>query len=204
MRYEADKIASNIEKKGKITKVATIIFIILLIPILFLSYFLITLEVNGTNAESNFFNINVYMVTSESMEPKLKKNDIIIVKKGYNNEKFKIGNIISYIRSDGEIITHRINDVVTSMNGERAYITKGDNNALQDEEIVEYNAIIGKVIYTMPRLGKFINLLKNKLFFGAVLVTLILVVLYDIRITKRKKERKIIREKYEKKSDFYF
>ena len=35
-------------------------------------------------------------------------------------------------------------------------------------------------------------------------IILILVTLYDLRVKKRKLERKKIREKYEKKSNFYF
>lgn len=118
-------------------------------------------------------------------------------------KNLKFGNIITYVRSDGEIITHRIK-FATSAEGERAYITQGDNNEDPDEEVVRYDAIIGKVVYTMPMFGKLVKILKNKIVFTSSLIFLILVLVYDIRVTNRKKERKNIRKEYENKSDFYF
>lgn len=103
----------------------------------------------------------------------------------------------------GKIITHRIEKTV-NINGEIAYITKGDNNDVEDEEIVKYSNIIGKVIYVMPKFGKFIEILKNKIFFTFCIILLIAISYYDIRVKKRKISRKEIREKHEKKANFYF
>ena len=64
--------------------------------------------------------------------------------------------------------------------------------------------IIGKVIYTMPKFGDLMKLLKNKVFFASCIILLILIIIYDKKQKQKKIERKITREKYEKKSDFYF
>ena len=93
---------------------------------------------------------------------------------------------------------------IIKADGKNSYITKGDNNEQEDEEIVTYDMIIGRVVSTMPQFGILVAVLKNKVFFSGCIIVLILIILYDIRIRKRKEERKIIREKYEKKSDFYF
>lgn len=56
----------------------------------------------------------------------------------------------------------------------------------------------------MPKFGKIVKLLKNKVFFCFCITILIVILIYDVRVKKRKIARKIDREKYEKKSDFYF
>ena len=203
MRYEANVISKNIARKQKIKKVCIVLLYIILIPIILFSLFLIILELGNSGEIPSFLNMEMYTVISDSMEPRLSKNDIIIVKKGYPNDKFKVGNIITYKRKDGEIITHRIKEIISS-NLQNAYITQGDNNETSDEDVVTYEMIIGKVIYTMPNFGNILKLLKNKVFFTLCIIVLVLIILYDRKQKKKKIQRKLIREKYEKKSDFYF
>lgn len=203
MRYEADVIYKNIIKKRKIQKIFFIILYIILVPTILFSLLLILLELGNSFELPSFLNIEMYTVISNSMEPKLSKDDIVIVKKGYINEKYKIGNIITFKREDGEIITHRIKKDIFN-DGQRAYITQGDNNDTEDKDIVKYEMIIGKVIYTMPRFGNLMKILKNKMFFSICIVSLIVIILFDRKQKQKKIERKITREKYEKKSDFYF
>ncbi len=202
MRYEADVISKNIKRKQKIQKILFILLYILLIPTILFSLFLIIIELGNSKEGPSFFNIEIYTVISESMSPRIKINDIILVKKGYEIDSYKKGNIISFYK-EGEVITHRIDQIV-SMGMRPAFITKGDNNAAADEELVEYDDIIGKVVLTLPKLGAFMALLKNKLFFGSVVLLLIGITYYDNKIKQKKKERKLDRERYEKKSDFYF
>ena len=203
MRYEANVISKNIARKQKIKKVCIVLLYIILIPIILFSLFLIILELGNSGEIPSFLNMEMYTVISDSMEPRLGKNDIIIVKKGYPNDKFKVGNIITYKRKDGEIITHRIKEIISS-NLQNAYITQGDNNETPDEDVVTYEMIIGKVIYTMPNFGNILKLLKNKVFFTLCIIVLVLIILYDRKQKQKKIQRKLIREKYEKKSDFYF
>lgn len=203
MRYENEVISKNIKRKQKIKKILIILLYLLLIPIILFSLFLMIAELGNSNEVPSFFNIELYTVTSESMSPRINVNDIIVIKKGYANEQYNVGNIITYVRSDGELITHRIVGV-TSSDLERAYITKGDNNDTEDSNLVKYEQIVGRVILTMPKFGAFVSLLKNKLFFASCILVLILIVLYDRRNKNKIIERKIVREKYEKKSNFYF
>ena len=203
MRYESSVISKNIERKQKIKKLFLIMLYIILIPTILFSLFLIILELGNSKELPSSLNIEIYTVVSESMKPRLNVNDIILVKKGYSNNEFKKGNIITFKREDGEIITHRIDRVILS-DLQNAYITKGDNNDTVDEEIVKYDMIIGKVICTMPKFGVVMKCLKNKVFFFINIIVLTLIMIYDQKQKQKKIQRKIIREKYEKKSDFYF
>lgn len=203
MRYEPEVISENIKRNQKIRKIFVIFLYLMLIPTIIFSLFLIIGELGNSSELPSFFNTEIYTISSESMKPKLKKDDIIVVKKGYENDKYKIGNIITFVNSKGELITHRISKM-TTLDGQRAYITKGDNNEVEDEEIVEYDKIVGKVIYVMPRFGNVVKVLKNKFFFTLCIILLSAIICYDIRVTKRKLARKEQRKKYEKKSSFYF
>lgn len=202
MRYEADVISKNIKRKQKINRILFILLYILLIPTILFSLFLIIIELGNSKEGPSFFNIELYTVISESMSPRLNINDIVIVKKGYEIESYKKGNIITFIRGN-EVITHRIERVI-SADMRPAFITKGDNNKVEDEDLVKYEDIIGKVVLTMPKIGALVNLLKNKLFFVSILCLLFGIMYFDNKSKKRRQERKLVREKYEKKSDFYF
>lgn len=202
MRYEADVISKNIKRKQKIQRILFMILYILLIPTILFSLFLMIIELGNSEENPSSFGIKMYTVISESMSPRIKVNDIVLVKTGYDVDSYKKGNIISFKRN-GEVITHRI-EKITSSGMKPAFVTKGDNNEITDEELVEYDNVIGKVILIMPKLGAFVAILKNKFFFTLILLALGGIIYYDYRLKQRKKERKLTRERYEKKSDFYF
>ena len=99
MRYEPEVISKNIKRTQKIKKILIIILYLLLIPTILFSVFLMFVELGNSDEVPSFFNMDVYIVVSESMSPKINVNDIILVKKGYTNEQYKEGNIITYIRA---------------------------------------------------------------------------------------------------------
>ncbi len=203
MKYENDVISERIKRRQKIKKISIIVLYIILIPVILFSLLLIMLELGNSKGIPSFLNIEIYKVSSDSMEPRLKKDDIIIVRKCYNDKQFKTGNIITFRRRDGEIITHRISKVYRDYSGNQ-FVTKGDNNEEEDEFIVTADMIIGKVIYTVPDLENISKLLKNKLFLAFCILIFVLIVIYDKKQKEKKIKRKLEREKYEKKSDFYF
>lgn len=198
MKYEPENISRNY-KRNKILKCVSIIGLyLLLIPILIFSLMLIIADVNGVN--NSIYKLNIYNVISDSMFPKIEVGDMVFVKTGYKPEQYKEGNIITFKDSNGDIITHRIEKKINDYE----YITKGDNNANADIDKVLYEDIIGKVVYIVNKTNIFFKILKNKAFFIVCILILIFITIYDMRVRKRKIERKTIREKYDKKSDFYF
>ncbi len=50
----------------------------------------------------------------------------------------------------------------------------------------------------MPKFGKVVKLLKNKIFFTVSLICLIIFLIYDRRIMKRKEKRRKIRKEHER------
>jgi len=89
--------------------------------------------------------LRLLVVKSNSMYPNLEKNDTILIKKCNN---YKVNDIITYSYED-YLITHRI----IEKNNE-GFITKGDNNNSQDNDLVKLKDIKGKVILKINRKGK--------------------------------------------------
>lgn len=198
MKYEPENISHNYKRNKILKSVSIIVLYLLLIPILIFSLMLIIVDVNGSN--DSLYKLNLYNVISDSMMPKIQVGDLIFVRTGYEPKEYKEGNIITFKDVNDEIITHRIEKKINDYE----YITKGDNNENADVDKVQYQDIIGKVVYIVNKSNIFFKILKNKAFFIVCILILIFITIYDMRVRKRKVERKTIREKHDKKSDFYF
>ena len=102
-----------------------------------------------TDSKLTIGNFYIFQVVSESMMPKYKIGDVIVVKKVSPNE-LKIGDDVSYLATadymKGLRITHKIVDIRKDSNGEYFFTTKGDANKVTDPEI-KYENIYGKVFY---------------------------------------------------------
>jgi signal peptidase len=90
------------------------------------------------------------IISSGSMTPTLQVGDVIIAVEASPND-IKIGDIIQY-SGENEIIAHRVVDIQQE-GGTRYFITKGDDNNAPDPEPVSPSQVIGKLIFTIPKLG---------------------------------------------------
>ena len=68
---------------------------------------------------------------------------------------------------------------------EKTYVTKGDNNNVEDHEILTFDDIEGKQVMKIPYLGKVISGLKNGIVI--ILVVLISLIIYLNRIEMKEK-----------------
>ena len=100
-----------------------------------------------------YFGNNIMIVTSDSMFPALKPNDLIIVKPS-KIQDVKQGDIVafdSHMHGIG-IIAHRA-IAVADDDGIIGLDTKGDNNRGKDQWIVHDEDLIGIVIQVIPAFG---------------------------------------------------
>jgi len=81
----------------------------------------------------------------------LEIGDVVIV---YNKKNLKIGDIIIFEASQRHPVIHRIIEIKETENG-RVYATKGDNNLgqLPEEKTIPEDAIIGKAVFRIPKIG---------------------------------------------------
>ncbi|WP_052356881.1 signal peptidase I [[Clostridium] dakarense] len=107
-----------------------------------------------------------YTVLSGSMEPEFYPGDLVIIKHK-NKTDIKVNDVVIFRDNEGVIITHRIIEETNE-----GYITKGDNNNVNDaDELIEDN-IIGEVKFSIPKLGYLIKFLSNPKIIAVELILL--------------------------------
>lgn len=177
MKYDIESIKRRKDINTRIKKIIFIFLVIILynVVLLYMSY------IDKFDTPS-FYIYKAYLISTESMEPELKKGDAIIIKK-VSEDQLRVNDIITF-KINGEIITHRIVRI-DDVNSEKFYITKGDNNNVEDSDELRFSDIEGKQIIKIPHLGNIVAGLKNGIVI--ILVVLIALIMYLNRIEMKEK-----------------
>ena len=177
MKYDIESIKRRKDINTRIKKIIFIFLVIILynVVLLYMSY------IDKFDAPS-FYIYKAYLISTESMEPELKKGDAIIIKK-VAEDQLRVNDIVTF-KINGEIITHRIVRI-DDVNSEKFYITKGDNNNVEDSDELRFSDIEGKQIIKIPHLGNIVAGLKNGIVI--ILVVLIALIMYLNRIEMKEK-----------------
>lgn len=91
----------------------------------------------------------IYEVVSGSMEPEIPVGSVIYVKAAAPGDIAE-QDVIAF-QSGESVVTHR---VVQNRTVEGAFVTKGDANAAEDLRTVPYDALVGRVAYHFPGVGR--------------------------------------------------
>ena len=143
-----------------IVDILTIIIFIILVLIIFCK-----VKMMFTDKEYfDFFGFSIFRVETGSMEPVIKQNDIIIVKK---QDNYAEQDIVTF-KSEKEYVTHRI----VSKRGD-TIVTKGDANNTKDVAI-EISQVVGKVVKVLPQAGIWQRVFSNPKIIVMVFATLML------------------------------
>lgn len=106
-----------------------------------------------------FLGLDLYVVLSGSMEPTYQTGSVIYVK-DVDTSELEIGDAITY-SLDGEIVaTHRIIEKFMD-NGTVSFQTKGDANEIEDGVPVSEDMVIGKPVFTIPKLGYLVTYMQT-------------------------------------------
>ena len=167
-------------------KVLSVIFDILA-WILLIFAFIITIMVFGSEKNNGVPTLLGYMpmsVQSDSMKPTFKEGDLIIAKKVDDLYSLKEDDVITfYTIIDGQrvINTHRIVKI-TEEDNTKTFITRGDNNPVDDETPVSASDILGKWTNTkISGLGKFLDFITTKTgFFICVLIPIAIFFIFEL------------------------
>lgn len=95
-----------------------------------------------------------YSVLTSSMAPHYAPGTFLVVKP-QNIDTLAVGDVITYQIDSGrpEVITHRIISVTGGQDGDRQFITQGDNNDVADPDPVREVQVRGKLFYAVPYVG---------------------------------------------------
>lgn len=101
---------------------------------------------------SGYFHYHAIAVASGSMNPNVKKGDVVVIEKIEGNyDLLQEGQVIAY-RYDGVIIVHRLIKI-TKYKDHYYFYTKGDANSREDNWTVEEDMIIGIINYKVSYIG---------------------------------------------------
>ena len=191
MKYDIE----SIEKRKKNEKIFKNVLKVILILLIY-NMILLGISAMDNNENINILGFKSYIITTNSMEPNIRMGDVVICKK-IKTEDLKEGDVIIF-NKNGEVITHRIIKIET--NDEiNYYITKGDNNTLEDNEKVEENQIKGKMVIKIPKMGNFIKALSNNIFLLIILLVILILSFIKILVSEKRDDRRKKRKIEEKR-----
>lgn len=126
-------------------KTISIITTALLVIVLLLAFALVGVRL---------FGLAPYTVLSGSMEPTYHVGSLIYVTK-VEPQELEVGDPLTYVIDGGTVVTHRIIEkhVDPDNPADIRFKTKGDNNNIEDGELVRAENILGKPVFTIPLMG---------------------------------------------------
>lgn len=134
--------------------------------------------------DKSFFGYRVYSVLTDSMRKTQKdqtgnfdRGDMVVVKIT-DSETIKEGDIVTFLPSPDNpetYLTHRVVKRIepASTGGYAHFVTRGDANNLDDDEI-SGEQIIGKVVFVIPFAGRVIEFIRNNLVMSIVIAVIVI------------------------------
>lgn len=182
MRYDIESIERRKNTSKTFKRILHIVSIILI-------YNAVLLFFSSMNKMQGFslLGYQAFVITTNSMEPSIKHGDAVLTKKPKVKD-LKEGDIITFNRNN-EAITHRILRIDKEEDN-YYYVTKGDNNNVEDKQRVEFDDIEGKKVVTFPKLGYVIEAAENQLIILILTLVVLIFLLAKIQSEERKYNRR--------------
>lgn len=172
-------------------KIITVFILLVMLPILFVNIVILINSYAKPEEVPSFFGWKPFIVLSGSMETQIFAGDLVVVRET-DTSKLKENDIIAF-REDDIVITHRIVDIDV-VNGERHYITKGDNNNAEDKGYVVDSQVEGIYKFKISRLGNLAMFIQTPI--GIIIALSIpILVLLILQSVDSKREQELYNEK---------
>lgn len=142
------------------------------------------------------FQFKPYVVLTQSMEPKIMVNDLVVVK-NFDVDELEENNIITFyadINYDGEkeIVTHYIYSVVETTEGDYVIRTnryyEDESDEVPDPWVLSGDDVLGLYNYHIPWVGTVILFLQSPFGIAAMLVNIGVIVAVVVMIKQGKKD----------------
>lgn len=150
--------------------------------------------------DRNLFGYQAYIVLSDSMSASdINAGDLVLVKEVAPNT-LQEGDIIAYVSQDtesyGEVVTHKIRGLTIDANGEPGFITYGTTTDADDEMVVTYPYVLGKMEKCVPKIGTFFQFLKTPQgYLVCIFIPFMLLIVYQglncIKLFRRYKQEQM-------------
>ena len=170
-----------------------VLFLVIVLPFLIFNLTLIIKSKLYPDKIADFMGYKPFIVMSGSMETTINIGDLVIVKK-VNSSSIHIGDIIAF-KNGNIVISHRVKEVIND-SGTYKFKTKGDNNNVADDFIVNSDAIEGIFVNKIPGLGSILLFLGKPI--GLLMVILVIIIvstaLYFVKFGYSTKDAELMRE----------
>lgn len=161
-----------------------IIGCIILIPMLMINIYIMIQSKTNQDKVPSVFGIKPFIVLSGSMEDEIYKGDLIFTK-NVEPSRLKVNDVIAFRDSENTVTTHRIIDLVVE-DGQTYFITKGDNNNTQDQNLVSYKDVEGIFVTRIPGIGSMMNSLSEPTTIIILLLGITLIFIIGFMISNKK------------------
>lgn len=194
---DSQKMKTPKLKNRKVHKTLKIIFdIFYVIMLLFFGLVVvISMQSKLSGDVVRFGKYQLYAVEGGSMEPNIKKGSVIIISP-VDIKSLQVGDVITFINPDDNktVVTHRI--VKINEGDEITFITRGDANNADDNDLLPANNILGKVHIAIPFIGFLMSFARTKEgLLTLIIIPGVLIIFFEIlnlvkasRQLKRRKE----------------
>jgi len=110
----------------------------------------------------SLFGAESFVVLSGSMEPTISVGDLTVVVP-VKPQDFQVGDIITYrtTQAPDVLVTHRLIATGTDEQGRLTFETKGDANEVSDQVAVAPGAVLGRVVYSIPKVGYLVDFARR-------------------------------------------
>lgn len=179
--------------KDKRSKILTILAVIILVPIILINLSIIIQANTDKDKVPSVFGYKPFIVLSGSMESSILKGDLVIVKIT-DPTTLEVDDIIAFRDEQDTVTTHRIIEIVTN-DGVPYFVTKGDNNDSQDQNLVAYEDVEGIYQLRIPKVGNIFMSLSEPT--TIIIIVLGITVIFGLGFyTSMKKENAKEREEF--------
>ncbi len=191
-----------------ISNIVLLIACIILVPILLINIWIIAQSKINPDEIPSVFGFKPFIVLTGSMETEIYKGDLVI-SKVVDPSTLKVDDIIAFRDAENTVTTHRIIDIVED-DGVNYFITKGDNNNTQDQNLVEYQDVEGLYVMRIPGFGSMMNSLAEPMTVLVIFLVISLAFIIGFTISSRRQreqerkeflEYKKMKEEEEKKKE---
>lgn len=162
-------------------KVLRILFAVLLTAVIGSNLWMLVQQSVFKKDPPELFGYSQLVVTSGSMEPAFSAGDMILIRQ---EESYALGDIVTFRLSGGDLVTHRI---VGSVEG--SFITKGDANNTEDDDLLSPAQIVGKLVTCIPAVGSFLLFLRTPIGLLALVVVGFLLIELPALLGTRRQEK---------------
>lgn len=184
LNFKKHKSTEPVRKKA----VRIVLNILLAITVLLVAFTIITTAFGGRD-DAFLFGYKPFIIGGNSMEPAYKKYGVVLIRHGGYDE-VKAGELIAYKaeKMGGQPAFHRVIEIT-----DEGFITKGDNNKIIDEQIVNRDAFIGREVWHTNVTAWLLTMIQTPQ--GLFMIIIIPVFLIILTVISVKTVRKVLNRK---------